>query len=68
MPDDEDKSGKSGRSWVAICYDAQDGSGELLVELPADLMLEAGWAVGDELAIEIVGQSIILSRQKPSLP
>lgn len=68
MPDNKDESGKIGQRWVAVCRDALDGSGDLLVELPADLMLEAGWAVGDELAIEIVGQSIVLSRQKSSLP
>jgi len=67
MPDNKYESGKIGQRWVAVCRDGLDGSGDLLVELPADLMLEAGWAVGDELDIEIVGQSIILSRQKPSL-
>lgn len=67
MPDEQDKSGKIGRRWAATCHDALDGSGDLIVELPADFMLEAGWDLGDELAIEIVGQSIVLSRQKTSL-
>lgn len=38
--------------WTVSCRDAGDGSGELIVELPDDLLEAAGWAMGDTLELE----------------
>lgn len=63
MPDEEDQSDVR-RCWTATCHDAVDGSGDLIVDLPADFIIEAGLSVGDEINIEIVGQIIILRQLK----
>lgn len=38
--------------WLVVCQDPGDGSGDLVVELPSDLLEALGWALGDELLIE----------------
>lgn len=50
------------RRWTATCHDARDGSGDLVVDLPSDFMIEAGLSIGDEFSVEIVGESIVLTR------
>ncbi|WP_306109940.1 hypothetical protein [Pseudomonas sp. JG-B] len=39
-------------SWKLTCQDAADGSGDLILELPDDLLEAAGWKVGDILELE----------------
>ncbi|WP_339651046.1 AbrB/MazE/SpoVT family DNA-binding domain-containing protein [Halopseudomonas pelagia] len=39
-------------SWRVACQDPGDGSGDVIVELPSDLLEKLGWTLGDELAIE----------------
>lgn len=39
--------------WRTVCQDAGDGSGDLVVELPSDLLERLNWTLGDELTIEI---------------
>jgi len=39
-------------SWKVVCQDPGDGSGDLIVELPLELLEKLGWNLGDELAIE----------------
>lgn len=39
-------------SWRVVCQDAGDGSGDVIVELPSELLERLGWALGDELTIE----------------
>ena len=53
--------------WRAICEDAGDGSGDLIVELPSEVLAKMGVGPGDELNLEVVHGRIILSPKK-SLP
>lgn len=38
--------------WKLTCRDAGDGSGDMILELPDDLLQAAGLAVGDTLEVE----------------
>lgn len=38
--------------WRAVCQDAGDGSGDVIIELPSDLLERLDWTLGDELTIE----------------
>lgn len=38
-------------SWRVECQDPGDGSGDVIVELPSELLEKLGWTLGDELAI-----------------
>lgn len=46
--------------WIVKCQDPGDGSGDVIVDLPPDLLNELGLSEGDVLAIEKIGDSIIL--------
>jgi len=52
-------------SWTVVCQDPGDGSGDVIVELPTELLERLGWALGDELAIEkrLAGLSLTLKRR-----
>lgn len=39
-------------NWKLTCRDAGDGSGDVILELPEDLLQAAGLAVGDTLELE----------------
>lgn len=39
-------------SWKLTCRDAGDGSGDVILELPDDLLKAAGLTVGDPLTLE----------------
>lgn len=39
--------------WNVVCQDAGDGSGDLVVELPEDLLTELNWKEGDTLNFDI---------------
>ncbi|MCY1279191.1 hypothetical protein D9M68_543300 [compost metagenome] len=38
--------------WKLTCHDAGDGSGDMIVDLPNDLLQATGWGVGDTLELE----------------
>lgn len=38
--------------WRVLCKDPGDGSGDLVLELPSELLEAVGWALDDELIIE----------------
>ncbi|WP_295483199.1 AbrB/MazE/SpoVT family DNA-binding domain-containing protein [uncultured Pseudomonas sp.] len=42
------------------CQDPGDGSGDVIVELPQDILKEMNLAVGDKLSIELVDTVIVL--------
>ena len=42
------------------CQDPGDGSGDVIVELPPDILKEMNLAVGDKLSIELVDTVIVL--------
>jgi len=39
-------------SWRVVCQDPGDGSGDVIVELPSELLAKLGWTLGDELIVE----------------
>lgn len=39
-------------SWRVVCHDPADGSGDVVIELPSELLDQLGWSVGDELSVE----------------
>ncbi|MGV8865103.1 MAG: AbrB/MazE/SpoVT family DNA-binding domain-containing protein [Pseudomonas sp.] len=50
------------RRWTSFCRDAEDGSGDLVIDLPADMLAELGWKVGDRLSISVEDGLVILRR------
>lgn len=50
---------QSARTTV-ICQDPGDGSGDVIVELPPDILKKLSLAVGDRLSIELVDSTIVL--------
>lgn len=42
------------------CHDAGDGTGDIIVELPGEVLAEMGLCLGDELTIEQVDGAIVL--------
>lgn len=47
-------------SWQFVCQDPGDGSGDVIVELPSELLEQLGWSLGDELSIEAGEEKIYL--------
>ncbi|WP_341304668.1 AbrB/MazE/SpoVT family DNA-binding domain-containing protein [Pseudomonas sp. TMP25] len=47
-------------TWRVVCQEAEDGSGDAIVELPSELLEKLGWGLGDELTIEKAGGEITL--------
>ncbi|TDV47458.1 putative toxin-antitoxin system antitoxin component (TIGR02293 family) [Pseudomonas helmanticensis] len=52
---------KKDRHWSVQAQATHDGSGEVIVDLPAALLREMGLGIGDELAITVAGDTIILT-------
>lgn len=44
------------------CQKATDGSGDLIIELPPQLLQDMGLNIGDELAVELVDGLIVLTK------
>jgi antitoxin ChpS len=51
------------KSWPAICQDSGDGSGDLIVDLPPDLIASLSLEVGDVLTMEVILGAIVLTRK-----
>lgn len=51
------------KSWTAICQDPRDGSGDLIVDLPPDLIASLSLEVGDVLTMEVILGAIVLTRK-----
>lgn len=47
-------------SWRVVCQDSGDGSGDVVIELPSELLEQLGWSLGDELSVEEVEGNIFL--------
>lgn len=53
------------RKWSTVCVDAADGSGDLIIELPPELLTAMGWSVGASLFFDIQpDQTIRLSKSE----
>lgn len=46
--------------WIVKCQDPGDGSGDVIVDLPPELVMQLGLGVGSELAIEKVDDVVVL--------
>lgn len=51
-------------SWKVVCQDPGDGSRDVIVELPSELLEKLGWALGDELTIEKGKEGISLKLKR----
>lgn len=51
------------KSWTALCQDPGDDSGDLIVDLPPDLIASLSLEVGDELTMEVILGAIVLTRK-----
>ncbi|MCQ4259754.1 AbrB/MazE/SpoVT family DNA-binding domain-containing protein [Stutzerimonas stutzeri] len=47
-------------SWRVVCQDPGDGSGDVIVELPSELLEQLRWSLGDELSVEAGEENICL--------
>ena len=48
-------------SWRVVCQDPGDGSGDVIVELPSELLERLGWTLGNDLPIEKREEGITLT-------
>lgn len=49
--------------WTSVLEDSADGSGDLFLPIPEELLDELGWNIDDELQLEIKEDgSIVISR------
>lgn len=46
--------------WLVGSVDAGDGSGDMIVNLPTDLLTQAGLGIGDELSVEVENGVVVL--------
>ena len=47
-------------STTVKCQDPDDGSGDVIVDLPTDILRELNLAIGDKLSIELADGVIVL--------
>jgi len=52
--------------WAIPLVDAGDGSGDAIIILPDDLLASMGWGEGDELSLDVIDNSIKLTKS-PSI-
>lgn len=48
-----------GKRWIVICEDAADGTGDLILPLPDDLLAATGLACGDKLEMKKQADGVI---------
>lgn len=54
------------KSWRVACQNPGDGSGDVIVELPSELLEQLGWALGDELSVDAQEETICLKLKQRS--
>ena len=47
-------------NWQVVCQDPGDSSGDVIIELPSELLEQLGWSLGDELSVEAGEENICL--------
>lgn len=47
--------------WTVKCQDPADGSGDVIIDLPPDLLAGLGLSIGDVLTIEGIDGAIVLT-------
>ena len=53
--------------WTIPLLDAGDGSGDAIICLPDELLESFGWSVGDELTLDVVDDSIRITKTAASV-
>lgn len=66
MPYESDLS--EPQCWTVRCQDPADGSGDIIVDLPPELLASFGLGLGDELTIEVIDGAIVLKPKRSSSP
>lgn len=46
--------------WIVKCQNTEDGSGDVIVDLPPELLVKMGVGVGDDLTITVANGTIVL--------
>ena len=46
--------------WIVKCQNTEDGSGDVIVDLPPELLVKMGVGVGDDLMITVANGTIVL--------
>ncbi|WP_371318443.1 AbrB/MazE/SpoVT family DNA-binding domain-containing protein [Pseudomonas sp. PDM30] len=47
--------------WTVQCQDPADGSGDVIIDLPPDLLASLVLGIGDVLTIEVIDGAIVLT-------
>jgi len=47
--------------WTVKCQDPSDGSGDVIIDLPTELLASLGLSIGDVLTIEVIDGAIVLT-------
>ncbi|MGE8097847.1 AbrB/MazE/SpoVT family DNA-binding domain-containing protein [Pseudomonas fluorescens] len=56
------------QSWTVTYQDTADGSGDVIVDLPPELLASLGLGLGDELTIEVIDGAIVLKPKGSASP
>ena len=49
------------KRWTVKCQDPLDGSGDVIIDLPTELLASFGLSIGDVLTIEVIEDVIVLA-------
>ena len=49
------------RRWIVECQDDADGSGDLIIDVPPELLASSRLKIGDVLTIEVIDGAIVLT-------
>lgn len=52
------------QSWTVRYQDTADGTGDVIVDLPPELLTSLGLVLGDELTIEVIDGAIVLKPKR----
>ena len=47
--------------WVAKCQSTEDGTGDIIIELPPELLDQMGLGIGDDLELTVANGTIVLT-------
>lgn len=54
-----------GERWIGKCHDAEDGSGDLIIDLPEKLLARMGLLPGDELTLKHIDDEVVMTALRP---
>lgn len=56
---------ESNKVWKVTLIEAEDGSGDALIELPDEVLALVGWVEGESLEIEQLKDCIVIKKMLP---